>query len=87
MMFHVKIASVRDLRQDFPRILAWLQAGEEVAITLRRQAIATLVPRPPPTRGRRPMPDVMARLRDTFGERVIPDEAVQELLDRDRGAY
>jgi antitoxin (DNA-binding transcriptional repressor) of toxin-antitoxin stability system len=87
MMFHVKTASVRDLRQDFPRILAWLQSGEEVAITLRREAVATLIPRPPPKRARRAMPDLGARLQKVFGERVIPDQTVKGILDQDRGAY
>jgi antitoxin (DNA-binding transcriptional repressor) of toxin-antitoxin stability system len=86
MMFHMKTASVRDLRQNFARILAWLQAGEEVAITLRRQAIATLSPRPRKKRARRPMPDLGARLRRVFGRRVIPDQTMKAILDQDRGA-
>ncbi len=83
----MKTASVRDLRQDFARILAWLQAGEAVAITLRRQPIATLIPWPRKQRARRPMPDLGARLRKVFGRRVIPDKAMRALTDRDRGAY
>lgn len=82
----MKTASVRDLRQDFPRIHAWLQAGEEVAITLRRQAIATLVPCPRKKRAKRPTPDLTARLRKVFGQRVIPDQTMQAILDQDRGA-
>ncbi len=83
----MKTASVRDLRQDFARILAWLQAGEEVAITLRRQAIATLIPNPQPKRARRPMPDLGARLQKVFGRRVIPDQTMKALMDRNRRAY
>jgi len=83
----MKTASVRDLRQDFARIHAWIQAGEEVAITLRREAIATLVPRPRRTRVRRPMPDLTARLKKVFGPRVIPDRTVKAILDADRGAW
>ena len=83
----MKTASVRDLRQDFPRVLAWLQAGEEVAITLRRQAIATLVPRPRKRRSGRPLPDLGARLQKVFGRRVIPDQTIQAILDEDRGTY
>jgi antitoxin (DNA-binding transcriptional repressor) of toxin-antitoxin stability system len=86
-MFHMKTASVRDLRQDFPRILGWLEAGEEVAITRRRQAIATLVPRPRKKHARRPLPDLGARLRKVFGERVIQDQTVKSILDQDRGAF
>ena len=85
-MFHMKTASVRTLRQDFARILAWLQAGEKVAITLRRQAIATLVPRPPKRRAKRPRPDLTARLKKVFGPRVLPDQSVQAILDQDRGS-
>ena len=58
----MKTASVRDLRQDFARVLAWVQAGEEVAITRRRQAVARLIPLPHPKRVKRPMPDLAARL-------------------------
>ena len=75
------------MRQDFARILAWLQAGEEVAITLRRQAIATLVPRPRKTRAKRPMPDLGARLHKVFGQRVIPDKAIKTLMDQNRGSF
>jgi len=82
----MKTASVRDLRQDFARILAWLQAGEEVAITLRRQAIATLVPHPKKKHAKRPMPDLTARLQKVFGQRVIPDKTIKTILDQDRGA-
>jgi len=87
MMFHMKTASVRDLRQNFARILAWLQAGEEVAITLRRQAIATLIPRPQKKRAKRPMPDLTARLQKVFGQRVIPDKTMKAIMDQDRGAF
>jgi antitoxin (DNA-binding transcriptional repressor) of toxin-antitoxin stability system len=85
MMFHMKTASVRDLRQDFPRVLAWLHEGEKVAITLRRQAIATLVPCPKKKRVRRAMPDLTKRLQKVFGQRVIPDHTVAAILDQDRG--
>ena len=83
----MKTASVRDLRQDFPRVLAWLQAGEEVAITLRRQAVATLVPCSQKKRVKRPMPDLSARLQKVFGRRVIPDQIMKTLMDQDRGAF
>jgi antitoxin (DNA-binding transcriptional repressor) of toxin-antitoxin stability system len=83
----MKTASVRDLRQNFPRVLAWLGAGEEVAITLRRQPIATLIPRPKPKRARRPLPDLGARLQRVFGQRIIPDKAIKAILNQDRGAY
>jgi antitoxin (DNA-binding transcriptional repressor) of toxin-antitoxin stability system len=85
MVFHMKTASVRDLRQDFPRILAWIEAGEEVAITMRRQAIARLVPWPQKKQANRPMPDIANRLKRVFGTKIIPDETMKRIIDRDRG--
>jgi len=84
-MFHMKTASVRDLRQDFPRVLAWVRAGEEVAITLRRRAVARLVPFSRKRKSKRPLPDIAARLDKVFGSRVIPDKAMKAIWDYDRG--
>jgi antitoxin (DNA-binding transcriptional repressor) of toxin-antitoxin stability system len=81
----MKTASVRDLRQDFARILAWLQAGEAVSVTMRRVAIATLVPLPRRKRVPGPRADLTARLRRVFGAEVIPDAAMKALVDQDRG--
>ena len=83
----MKSASVRDLRQNLPRVLAWLQAGEEVAITMRRQPLAQLVPLPSKKTPRKPMPDISARLRKLFGQKVIPDQTIKAILDHDRGRH
>jgi antitoxin (DNA-binding transcriptional repressor) of toxin-antitoxin stability system len=84
-MFHMKTASVRDLRQDFPRILACLQSGQEIAITLRRQPIARLVPLHRKKQPKRPMPDIAARLKKVFGARIIPDKSMTTLMDHNKG--
>jgi len=83
-MFHMKTASVRELRQDFRHILAWIEAGEEVAITMRRQAVARLIPWPRKKAARRKMPDVGARLRKVFGAKIIADKTVRAMMDRNR---
>jgi antitoxin (DNA-binding transcriptional repressor) of toxin-antitoxin stability system len=83
----MKTASVRDLRQNFARIRAWLEAGEEVAITLRRHAIATLVPGPRKKSDQRPLPDIGARLKKVFGQRVISDQTMKAIMDQNRGAH
>jgi antitoxin (DNA-binding transcriptional repressor) of toxin-antitoxin stability system len=83
-MFHMKTASVRDLRQDFARILAWIEAGEEVAITMRRQAVARLVPWPQKKAAKRPMPDITARLRKVFGAKTIADKTIKALMDQNK---
>jgi antitoxin (DNA-binding transcriptional repressor) of toxin-antitoxin stability system len=85
-MFHMKTASVRDLRQDFARILAWIEAGEEVAITMRRQAIARLIPWPEKKAAKQPMPDIAARLKKVFGAKTIADKTMKTVMDQNRGA-
>lgn len=42
----MKTASVRDLRYDFPKVEAWLKAGEEIQITKRNKVIGLLVNEP-----------------------------------------
>ena len=82
----MKTASVRDLRQDFPRILAWIEAGEEVAITMRRQAVARLVPWPRKKTLPRPIPDLRGRLEKVFGTTIIRDKVMKTIMEQDRGA-
>ena len=86
MMFHMKTASVRDLRQDFPRILAWIEAGEEVAITMRRQAVARLVPLPRKKQAKRRIPDIADRLKRVFGAKIIPDKTIKTIMEQNKGA-
>jgi antitoxin (DNA-binding transcriptional repressor) of toxin-antitoxin stability system len=74
----MKTASVGDLRQDFARILAWLEAGEEVAI-------ARLIPWPQKKAAKRPMPDIAARLKKVFGAKTIADKTIKAVLDQNRG--
>lgn len=74
------------MRQNFPRILEWISAGEEVAITRRRQAVARLVPWAKKPRAKRERLDVLGRLKKVFGEKVIPDETMRLILEQSRGA-
>lgn len=43
-MSHMKVATVRQLRNEFPRLAALLANGEEVLLTRRSKPIAKLVP-------------------------------------------
>ena len=72
-MDHMKTASVRELRNEFPRIEAWVHEGESVSIRKRGRIIATLVPALAtlPAPGVPAKPDIMARLRETWGERTF----------------
>ena len=68
-MYHMKQASVRDLRYDFKKVERLLHQGEEIQITKRRKVIARLVPengRPPAE-----MPDFLERMRAINGDKVF----------------
>ncbi len=87
-MDQMRTATVSELRKEFPRIEAWLQEGESISIRKRGRIIATLVPVASTGSGAGgPVkPDIMARLRETWGTRVFSlEEAaamrVHELQD------
>ena len=61
-------ATVRDLRNHFPRVAGWIEAGEPVEITKSGKPFARLVPLVPETPRSFKMPDIRARLEQTFGE-------------------
>ncbi len=77
-MYHMKTATVRELRNEFPRIEAWVNEGESVNISKRGKIIARLVPAggAGDDRPRRAKVDIMARLRETWGDRVFTLEQV-----------
>ena len=74
----MKTASVRELRNEFPRIEAWVHEGESVNISKRGKVIATLVPAMGATSSQ-PRPakvDIMARLKETWSGRVFTMEQI-----------
>ncbi len=80
-MYHMKTATVRDLRNNFARVYAWLGAGEEVEITRRGEAVARLVPTAPVKKSKRKAFhwDVEARmkkLRQISGGKTLPGNSV-----------
>jgi len=83
-MYHMKKATVRDLRYDFPRIERLLRDGEEVEITKRQQVIARLVPER--TARARQLPDFLGRLKAIYGNKVLPTTGT-EIVSRDRDRY
>ena len=81
----MKTATVRDLRNRFPRIAAWIEQGEPVEITKGGKVFALLVP-PMPERPRKfKMPDIMARLRANFGNKVYSAKDLARGLAEGRG--
>ncbi len=60
---------MRDLRYHFSEVEDLLRQGEEIQITKRRRVIATLLPVPDKKTIKRP--DFGARLRRTYGTKVL----------------
>ncbi len=83
-MYHMRKASVRDLRYRFSEVERLLQDGENIEITKRKRVIAHLLP--VPSRAPRQRPDFLARLRAIYGTKVLKVSGA-ELLARERGRY
>lgn len=86
-MIHMKTATVRQLRTEFPKVLAWVKAGQEVAITRRRKIVASLVPAGDAPKRKPVIPDFEARLRARFGEQIVPAEVMADVLAENKGRY
>ena len=68
-MYHMRKASVRDLRYDFKKIEQFIHQGEEIQITKRRKVIARLVPENATAPVE--MPDFLGRIRAIYGDKVF----------------
>jgi antitoxin (DNA-binding transcriptional repressor) of toxin-antitoxin stability system len=68
-MYHMKRASVRDLRYDFPKVERMLAEGESIEITKRNQVIGTLSPAN--LAKKIVLPDFEARLKKIYGDKVL----------------
>jgi prevent-host-death family protein len=86
-MWHMKTASIRDIRHDFNRVLAWVSSGEEVAITKHRRTVARLLPAHTRKTVVARMPDIAGRLQKVFGRKVVSDKAMGAVLGESRGIY
>jgi antitoxin (DNA-binding transcriptional repressor) of toxin-antitoxin stability system len=83
-MYHMKNASVRDLRYRFSEVEDLLRQGEEIQITKRRHVIATLVPAP--AKKTRQRHNFMARLREAYGTKAFKTSGA-ELLAAERNRH
>jgi antitoxin (DNA-binding transcriptional repressor) of toxin-antitoxin stability system len=83
IMYHMRKASVRDLRFRFAEVEDLLRHGEEIEITKRRRVIAKLIP----VENRHVQrPDVLARLKELYGNRVLKVSGA-ELLAKERERF
>jgi len=75
----MKTAAVTDLRNRFPRVAAWIAEGEAVEITRDGKLFARLVPPAPAQTAAVVKPDLMAQLKETWGDRVFSAKEVAEM--------
>jgi antitoxin (DNA-binding transcriptional repressor) of toxin-antitoxin stability system len=83
-MYHMRKASVRDLRYAFKKIERLLHQGEEIQITKRRRVIARLVPESAEAAAE--IPDFLGRLSAIYGEKVLAVSGAQ-VVSEDRNRY
>ena len=81
----MKTATIRDLRNRFPLVAAWIAEGEPVEITRAGKPFARLVPATPEKPRRFKMPDTMARLEQTFGDATYDAADLARGLAASRG--
>ena len=81
----MKTATVRDLRNRFSRVAAWIAEGESVEITKSGKPFARLLPAKPEKPRRFKMPDIMARLEQDFGDATYDAADVARGLSASRG--
>ena len=72
--------SVRELQQNLKRVLARVERGETIAVTRRHKPVARLAPAKP-TRPTAPWPDLKARRRAVFGERIVEPGGSDVVID------
>jgi antitoxin (DNA-binding transcriptional repressor) of toxin-antitoxin stability system len=83
-MYHMKRASVRDLRYDFPKVEKMLAEGESIEITKRNRVVARLVPTGE-TNAPRHIPDFLGRMKKIYGDKVLEVSGAELIRwDRDR---
>ena len=80
----MKTASVRDLRNSFPRVAGWIEEGECVEITRSGKPFARLEPINSSSRAPLEMPDFLARIRQHFPNEM-PGTGLSNWVDYDRG--
>ena len=72
----MKSATVRDLRNNFARLSAWIENGEPVEITKGGKVFARLVPVNDARPQKLVKPDILKRLKKTWGEKVFTKQEV-----------
>lgn len=85
--FTMKTATVRDLRTRFPVLARWMESGEPIEITRRGHVIARLTPAADPRAGNLKKPDILKRLREIYGDYVMPEVEANAILEFNKGKW
>ena len=80
----MKTASVADLRNRFPSVFRWIEAGETVELTKRGRVVARIVPAPPAKPRKFKVPDFAARTRKIMGGNPAVHPSI---VDEERSTY
>lgn len=77
----MKTASSQQVPQQWPEIMRWVAAGEEVAVTQQDKVVAKVVPA---TSAPVPQPDFLARAQAIWGEQP-PGKPLSAMVAEGRG--
>jgi len=77
--------SIRDLQQNLKEVIERVERGQVIEITRRRRPVALLAPLKG-TATVSPWPDLEARTRSVFGDRIITPGG-SELVVKERGNW
>jgi prevent-host-death family protein len=83
----MKTATVRELRNNYTKLLRWVRAGGEIVITQRGSPVARLVPEKGAKSKMVNWADSPALARDRKGERKLSAEESARLLEESRGQW
>ena len=75
----MRTATVRDLRNNFAMLEAWLSNGEDVCIQKRGEPFAMLTAMRRTKRAKIKNPDFAARRKAIWGDRVFGDDEIQAM--------
>lgn len=77
----MKTATVSEVGRNFGTVLDWVKAGEEVQVLEGETPVAVISPPRPSVQH----PDYAARVRQTFGQKVLTETESEELRRLNRG--
>ena len=72
--------SVRELQQNLKRVMARVERGETIEVTRRRKPVVRLAP-VKPNGPVAPWPDLKARRRAVFGDRIVAPGASDMVIE------